>query len=99
LAATRYGSAMLQQCAAVFEIAIIITSLSGAMLDVFDWPKYRLATRAQCEATLSEVTTSQTFARLGAEFAYTTGEANFVRGFCYENMVPLDSNGNEVRDK
>lgn len=83
----------------MWYIAIIITSLLGQPLDVFDWPRYEFKTLALCQVTLDKAATSQTMARLGAEFAATTGEANFTRGYCYENNTPLDSHGNSVREK
>lgn len=67
----------------MYAIAIIITALSGQPLAVLDWPRPGFMTEAICQATLSKPETLQTTARLGAEFAATTGEANGVSAVCY----------------
>jgi hypothetical protein len=77
----------------VFKIAIVITSLLGHPLEVFDWPRpaqaaagaqWEFKTLADCQAELSKDATMQTMAKFGSDYAAVTGEANFTRGLCYE---------------
>jgi hypothetical protein len=82
----------------MFKIAIIITSLLGQVLDVFDDPRSEFTTYEKCQAALGKPETMQTMAALGMDFAAATGEANFTRGVC-EGHEMIDSNGNTQEPK